>query len=262
MCIALALFVGCTPTGKIDPPSETPSIQAPTNPTFTPHASAEGVESRLTADSEKLVAFSQGTSSDFHFANGYSNGDPFNCIWRERNGVFDDVLSMSVTAESGGYAGAEYRSRGKYGYGFFAVRMKAAACSGVISSFFTYTGPSNGDPWDEIDIEFLGRDMSIVQFNYYTNGVGGHEFLFDLGFDASKKFHEYAFDWQPDSITWYVDGIAVYRVTDTLPVTPAQIMMNVWNPIKADWSDKWSGPLDETALPATAQYEWIAYSAT
>ena len=88
--------------------------------------------------------------------------------------------------------------------------MKAANCSGVISSFFTYT---NQPVWDEIDIEFLGKDMTRVQFNYYTNGVGGHEFYFDLGFDASEDFHEYAFDWQRDSITWYIDGKAVYRAT-------------------------------------------------
>ena len=29
--------------------------------------------------------------------------------------------------------------------------------------------------WDEIDIEFLGKDTPKVQFNYYTNGQGNHE---------------------------------------------------------------------------------------
>ena len=47
-----------------------------------------------------------------------------------------------------------------------------------------YTGPSDDDPWDEIDFEFLGYDTTKVQLNYYTDGVGGHEYMLDLGFDA------------------------------------------------------------------------------
>ena len=35
-------------------------------------------------------------------------------------------------------------------------------------------------------------------------------------------------------------------------------MANVWNCIG---HDDWSGKFDESSLPATAQYEWIAYSA-
>lgn len=68
-------------------------------------------------------------------------------------------------------------------------RMQPISNPGVVSSFFTYTGPSDNNPWDEIDIEFLGKDTTKVQFNYYTNGVGGHEFLYDLGFDASESYH-------------------------------------------------------------------------
>lgn len=39
---------------------------------------------------------------------------------------------------------------------------------------------------DEIDVEVLGKDTTKVQFNYYTNGTGNHEYLYDLGFDASE----------------------------------------------------------------------------
>lgn len=163
-------------------------------------------------------------------------------------------MSMSVAKEGGGYTGAEYRSHATFSYGFYSVCMKAADCSGVISSFFTYT---NRPVWDEIDIEFLGKDTTHVQFNYYTKGVGDHEFLLDLGFDGAEDFHEYAFDWQKDSITWYVDGKAVYRATENLPSNPMQIMMNVWN---CQGADAWSGPFDQTRLPATAQYKWIGYA--
>jgi beta-glucanase (GH16 family) len=132
--------------------------------------------------------------------------------------------------------------------------MKVAKCSGVISSFFLYTGR----PWDEIDIEFLGNDTTKVQFNYFTNGQGNHEYIYNLGFDASEDFHEYAFDWQPDAITWYVDGKPVYRAEVSIPSHAGHIMMNLWNvtPDKAYWA----GKFEESKLPVSAEYEWIGFS--
>lgn len=200
---------------------------------------------------------SEGRTDGFWASDGWHNGQMFNCTWSRNNAVIEGgVMNMSVTkGADGAYYGAEYRSSSYFGYGFYAVSMKAADCSGVISSMFTYT---NSPVWDEIDIEILGKNMTQVQFNYYTNGVGGHEYLYNLGFDASEDFHEYAFDWREDSITWYVDGTPIYRATENIPSHPQQLMMNVWN--CKDY-DGWSGKFDESSLPATAQYEWIAYSA-
>ncbi len=246
------------PPVSTDPPTDTDppiSTDPPVGQTFKPHESAAGIPDRLTLESEKIDRFSQGGSSEFTWADGYSNGGMFNCTWRRSSAkIQNGVMSMSVSKEGKGYAGAEHRSKNKFSYGFYSVCMKAADCSGVISSFFTYT---NQPVWDEIDIEFLGKDMTSVQFNYYTNGVGGHEFVFELGFDASEEFHEYAFDYRQNSITWYIDGKAVYRATENLPSHDMQIMMNVWNCIGID---EWSGALDTAALPATAQYQWFAYT--
>ena len=213
-----------------------------------------GADIRRTLEEDKIAVFSREAPRDFWARNDRGNGHPFNCSFRSSNAVVSDgLLTISLTEENGGYVGAEYRSWRKFSYGFYSVSMKAAKCSGVISSFFTYTGM----PWDEIDIEFLGDDTTVVQFNYFTYGVGGHEYVYDLGFDASEDFHEYAFDWQPDSITWYVDGRAVYRATKDIPSTPGQIMMNIWN--VADSNSWWAGKFDPTELPVNAQYEWIGY---
>ena len=226
-------------------------------------SSAGTAEEGRFAAVKNRVSFSG--NNGFKVANGYANGDDmFNCVWNSANvAVADDgVMSMSVTkdgASERGYYGGEYRSEATYGYGYYEVCMKPAKCSGVVSSFFTYT---NLPVWDEIDIEFLGKDTTKVQFNYYVNGVGGHEYLCDLGFDASADFHVYGFDWQEGSITWYVDGKAVYTATpeqgEAFPSHNQQIMMNVWN---CTGHDDWTGPLAEDSLPATAQYKWVAYEA-
>ena len=213
-------------------------------------------EPRIVAKKDYLVDFSKGDNSNlFTYANGYKNALPFDCTWsRNAIKVENGTLNLNLYKQNDIIYGAEYRSKAaSFHYGYYATRMKAADCSGVVSSFFTYT---NNPVWDEIDIEFLGRDMSIVQFNYYTNGGSGHEHIHRLGFDASKEFHEYGFDWQEDHISWYVDGIKVYTATEDIPTHPQQLMMNLWN---CAGKNDWAGTLNESELPAQSQYEFIAY---
>lgn len=202
--------------------------------------------------------FANGLTEEWMFSDGWSNGSMFNCTWRKENGVFEDgVLKMSIDTFGDGYSGGEIRTNDFYGYGMYEVSMKPIKNIGVVSSFFTYTGPSDNNPWDEIDIEFLGKDTTKVQFNYFTDGKGNHEYVYDLGFDASEEFHSYGFKWAKDSITWYVDGEEVYTATENIPSTPGKIMMNVWNGIGVD---SWLGAYDGAA-PITAQYKTAAFTA-
>jgi endoglucanase len=214
----------------------------------------EAVNNKFTPNEDKIAIFENGYVEGFWARNDRGNGHPFNCSFSNRNAIIaNGLLTLTLNATDNGYAGAEYRSGARFSYGYYSVSMKAAKCPGVISSFFTYTGW----PWDEIDIEFLGDDTTRVQFNYYTNGKGGHEYVYELGFDASKEFHEYGFDWQPDSITWYVDGVSVYKATVDIPSHAGHIMMNLWN--VADSNSGWAGKFDESKLPLRAEYEWIGY---
>lgn len=214
----------------------------------------------MNADADAVADFRKGSTPLFFASDGWSNGSCFDCVWRGSNAVFENgALNLSITADPKGaynYAGAEYRTTDFYHYGYYETSMKAIKNDGVVSSFFTYTGPSDNNPWDEIDIEILGKDTTKVQLNYYTNGVGNHEYMYDLGFDASQGYHTYGFDWQPDHITWYVDGKAVYTATQNIPSTPGKIMMNVW---PGTGVDSWLNPYDGKT-PLTASYQWITYT--
>ena len=205
----------------------------------------------------------------WHKADGWTNGDPFDCWWQADNASFSGgVLSLQIDNDGcpggcGGvdYAAGEYRSNGHYQYGTYTVRMKAVAQDGVVSSFFIYTGPSEDNPWDEIDVEITGNNPTQLQTNYYTDGVGGHEAYINLGFDASAGFHEYSIEWMPDSIKWFVDGNWVHTEdgsNGTLPSTPGRIMLNFWPGTDAmnDWLGNfiYGGPLQ-------AQYDWVSYEA-
>jgi beta-glucanase (GH16 family) len=160
------------------------------------------------------------------------------------------------------FTSGEYRTRGVFSHGRYQVRIKVPRGSGIVSSFFLYTGPTDGTPHDEIDIEFLGRDTSKVQFNYYSGGVGGNEKTHELGFDAAADFHEYGFEWQPGFIAWFVDGVEVHRAREDvtgvpIPTHPGKIMMNLWTgtPTVEDWL----GPF-AFEKPLRAQYEDVRFT--
>lgn len=208
-------------------------------------------------------------TANWYRADGWTNGSPFNVGWRNDHIEFsggqisltlDDTPCNIDTAQCSGkpYAGAEYRSNGFYGYGRYEVTMQAAVGAGVVSSFFTYTGPSDGNPHDEIDIEFLGKDTSRVQFNFFTQGTGGHEFSYDLGFDASAAMHDYAIEWRPGSIQWFVDHTLAHSYTgSTTPTTDGRIMMNLWAVDSS--ASAWAGDFNYTA-PVQARYDSVAFT--
>lgn len=204
------------------------------------------------------VNFNSFEDGKMRISDGWSNEGQFNCTWEKDNVIFKNgIMSLYINQgkEKGEYTGGEYRTEGIFGYGDYKVSMKPIKNDGVVSSFFVYTGSSNKTQWDEIDIEFLGKDTTKVQFNYYTNGVGKHEYIYDLGFDASEEFHTYEFRWRKNSITWYVDGKRVHKAYKNIPHTPGKIMMNVWPGIGVD---DWLNPYDGTT-PLKAQYEYMNY---
>ncbi|MBQ5338240.1 MAG: glycoside hydrolase family 16 protein [Oscillospiraceae bacterium] len=232
----------------------------------------------MNANATMVSNFSAGQAGDFIASDGWTNGSVFDCWWYKRNtSIGNGYLALTIDQDWDGhrndsdkrnYSGGEFRTNNFYHYGYYETSMKAIKNDGVVSSFFTYTGPSdvvNGqeNPWDEIDIEILGKDTTKVQLNYYRNGRGGHEKMIDLGFDSSQDFHRYGFDWQPGKITWYVDGKEVYSMSGDVPVTPSKIMMNVWPGVgyrgpdadTVDWLKNFNGK-----TPLTAYYQWVTYN--
>jgi len=210
--------------------------------------------------------FDSQATSRWSKADGWSNGDPFNVGWRADHVTFADGI-MTLTLDDSPcpngcsgepYASGEYRTNDFYGYGRYEVRMKAAAGSGLVSSFFTYSDPyaRPGVPWDEIDIEILGKNPTKMQTNYFTSGVGGHESTIDLGFDASAAFHTYAIEWSSARIAWYVDGLLRHveeGARGPLPSTPGRVMMNLW---AGRGVDSWLGTF-QYAGPVRAEYDLV-----
>lgn len=205
----------------------------------------------------------------WHKADGYSNGSMFNAGWRADHVWFNGGVmgtNLDTTPCPGGcsgkpYASGEYRSNDLFTYGRLEARLKAVKNPGTVTSFFTYTGPSDGQPWDEIDVEILGKNTNQMQTNYFTGGVGGHETVINLGFDASAGYHNYAFEWwNGGTINWFVDGRLVHQENGSrgpLPTRPQRIMMNLWPGIGVDG---WLRPFTYPGRTLTATYDWVRYT--
>ncbi len=168
-------------------------------------------------------------------------------------------LSFGENISAKDFKGAEFRTKQQFLYGRFEVRMKSAYREGVLSSFFTYHEFSGGiENWNEIDIEILGRYPNDIQFNTITSGQTNHVSHYPLPFSPHEDFHVYAFEWTPNYVAWFVDGIEVYRQTGPHIATlnkPQKLMMNIWNPEATNWA----GQFNPDALPAFAYYDWVKY---
>ncbi|MFH0735301.1 MAG: family 16 glycosylhydrolase [bacterium] len=158
------------------------------------------------------------------------------------------------------FKGAELRTKTAYTYGRFEVRYKSTQKDGVLASFFTYHEGTGNDSWNELDIEIMGRYCNDVQFNSITPGPTHHVRHQNVNFNPSTDFHNYAIEWTPQYVAWFIDGSEVYRQTGShiATITRSQkIMMNIWNPVYADWAGVWNA----NVIPAFAYYDFVKYYA-
>ena len=214
--------------------------------------------------SKTLVDFTGNTSTILEISDDRGNGDPFGVIWEKDNVTFDQEkgeMTFALNKEGDVYYGSEIKTTGEVGaiqYGYFGCVMKPSNVYGTASTFFTYTGDYEGNPHDEIDIEFLGKDTTKVQFNYFVNDVGSHEYWYDLGFDASEEFHQYGFYWDEEKLVWYVDYQPVYGVYCQTGGCPQRVYTNFWSGETSNSGIMgWMGRVKDETLPATTVYKEI-----
>jgi len=140
-------------------------------------------------------------------------------------------------------------------YGRYEARMKAPSVQkgdfeidgNYIATMFIYRD-AKFKHWREVDIEVLGQGKDYVTSNllYADNTRGwspsiqvlqeGHHKPADGSeFHARKNFNDYAVEWTPDSLKWFVNGEKVreYKYDGKknkvkIPDKAGKIMMNLW----------------------------------
>lgn len=224
------------------------------------------VATGTSASAETIPLFLQYPKLDqsrWYIAHGWSNGRIQSCEWRkEALSVRDGNLLITLSDRGGKVSPiscGEIQSKQTYNFGSFSVRMRAASGSGLNSAFFTYSGPPVGKIHDEIDFEFLGKSPTKVQLNYYIEGKPQDGTIIDLGFDATKEFHDYTFVWQPDSIRWFVDDKLVHetKAGAKIPSHPGKIYLTLWS--GSEKVNDWLGPFKYTE-DKDAEFSWVKYT--
>ncbi|HSC87597.1 MAG TPA: family 16 glycosylhydrolase [Polyangiaceae bacterium] len=192
----------------------------------------------------------------------------------EQVSVAEGYLKLSLvplttpSAENRQLGGAELRTLESFGHGRFETRARFASGSGVVSSIFTYydhwADASLPENWNEIDVEFLGKDNAGVQFNVIhwnaQNQRTTHEKHHGTGFDPSAEFHDYAIEWLPDVVRFYVDEQLVHEQTDAIAqflTLDQKLMMNVWAVMDTPALEAWAGKFESSSLPTAAYYDWV-----
>jgi beta-glucanase (GH16 family) len=179
-------------------------------------------------------------------------------------------------------------------YGKTTAKFTTSAGAGVVTAFILLS-----DVKDEIDFEFVGTELSTAQTNFYSQGITNCESnrstlcaqilnqcnADNNGMDATLQDdvhvneHTYEIDWQPDTITWSINGNVVRTLNradtwnDTAnmynyPQTPARVQLSLWPgglPTNGKGTIQWAGGLVDWNSPymATAgntKYYYAAFS--
>ncbi|KAF8137604.1 glycoside hydrolase family 16 protein [Boletus edulis] len=171
----------------------------------------------------------------------YYNGNASEYDWVLEQGSIlnttsdgEAAIALTLTEQGGGTLLSSTRY---VHYGRITARLKTGRWAGVVTAFITMSSIK-----DELDWEFPGNNTSQGQTNYFWEGVipTVSKGAVETGFtDTYDNWHDYTIDWQPDSLTFLVDGnvtrtiLAAHCVNSAtgvteFPNTPSRIQLSIW----------------------------------
>ncbi len=105
------------------------------------------------------------------------------------------------------------------------------------------------------------RARAKIQVNYFVNAVSQRGKVVELDFDTTASMNDYAFEWLPDALRWFVNGRLIHEVKreadEPFPVTPGTIHLSVWN---GKGMEGWLGRFVYPGRPLAVRYEHIAFT--
>lgn len=167
--------------------------------------------------------------------------------WTTSNGVLTLQATPTPSNLSGhvnnyAYVSGELNTYHSFSqtYGYFEMRAQLPKGQGFWPAFWLM--PENGAWPPELDVmEVIGSDTtmlgttvhSIAGGNYVKHGKANYVS------DTSAGYHTYGVDWEPDTITWYFDGDAIYQTA-----TPADMHNPMYMIANLAVGGYWPGPAD------------------
>jgi beta-glucanase (GH16 family) len=143
-------------------------------------------------------------------------------------------------------------------YGVYEISAKVPAGQGLWADFWLL--PENGSWPPELDVmEINGGNPDVLDTAVHTASTGQNTTISNGTpiADASAGFHTYAVDWEPDTITWYVDGNEVFQTA-----TPADMHQPMYMLLDLAVGGPYGNPNASTQFPATFQVDYVRAYAT
>lgn len=172
---------------------------------------------------------------------------------------------FSVAPGADAVASAELFGRTPYRYGKFEARVQFPAGDGVIGSFFLWKTNSEKAEvyWNELDFEKINADCTMQLNSLYGLPEASHTSLPPGLSGLCTSFHNYAFEWTPEYIAWFIDGVEVRRDTGMA----AQVFVdNAPEGMIFDFNNwpgtpAFGGNFSPDILPVHEYVSYVAYSA-
>jgi len=228
------------------------SVDYPTHPGFTLWL-AEEFDEPMDLDNDPIWTWSDGglTESQVRFVKEgitFSDGKMKIEARADRN-VQTQRCSNAEVGQVGSkkLTSGEMRTRyNLFRYGRYEVRMKAPSVQpgnthidgNYISTMFVYRD-AKFNHWREIDMEVTGDSKGTVTTNMlsadhtssWRSSIQKTKHFNFRKINVRQEFHTYAFEWLPNSITWFLDGKEIRKYTRgslPIPEMSGKIMMNLW----------------------------------
>lgn len=140
-------------------------------------------------------------------------------------------------------------------YGYVESRVKIPEGQGFWPALWML--PTTRSSLPEVDIfEIVGEAPDVVQMHTHWEEDGeerqsGKEWR---GPNFAEDWHTFGLEWAPDSLTWYVDGVERWRVTDPEQI-PHEDMYLITN--LAVGGEYTSRPSRSTQFPAALEVDYL-----
>jgi beta-glucanase (GH16 family) len=164
--------------------------------------------------------------------------------WTASNGVLTITATPTPSWLSGyvnnySYVSGEINTYHSFQqtYGYFEMRAQLPAGQGFWPAFWLM--PEDGSWPPELDVvEALGQNPTELVTTSHS-AYAGMESLWTQVPNMTTGYHTYGMDWEPDYITWYFDGQAVYQIP-----TPADMNKAMYIIANLAVGGNWPGPAD------------------
>jgi beta-glucanase (GH16 family) len=115
-------------------------------------------------------------------------------------------------------------------HGYVAASIRIPPQGGMFPAFWML--PAQHDAPQEIDIaEFSGTTQAVQNTLHWQrpDGTPDQRQHWFGPVDFPAGFHVFAVDWEPTSVTWYVDGVARWWTDDPaqVPTLPMELVLNL-----------------------------------